>query len=79
MEASVIRTLVQAGALETMPHVVWTFHMTGFMPSREAFASMPKEDQAECEAAWAQWETMDGTARAQFAAKIRAYAAALPA
>lgn len=78
-EATVMRLLVESGGLEKFPHVVWTFHMTGFMPTEQNFDGMPPEDQRECEAAWAQWDAMSETERAQFATKMRAYVAALPA
>lgn len=79
LERATIRLFVQAGLLESAPHVVWTFHATGLMPTEENFDIMPPKDQRECEVAWAQWDAMDETQRAEFARKMREYVAALPA
>lgn len=79
LERATIRILVQAGLLEAAPHVVYTFHATGLMPSEANFDGMPPEDQRECEAAWARWDAMSATERDAFAAKMREYVAAMPA
>lgn len=72
-------TTSEVDGLESFPHVVWTFHLTGLLPTEQNFDGMPSEDQRECEAAWAQWDAMGEPERAQFATKMRAYVAALPA
>lgn len=79
LERASLRVLVHAGLLDTAPHIVWTFHATGLMPTQENFDDMPDEDQGACEAAWAQWDAMSEADRADFAQRMQAFVATLPA
>lgn len=79
LERASIRILVTAGLLETAPHVVWTFHATGLIPTEENFDGMPPEDQDEVTAALSRWDKMTTAERDAFATKMRAYVATLPA